>query len=545
MARGNKRKNGLLAFIFLIPLMAIIIYVVLNSNQSISIDNVRKITVSAPDSKSVSIEDAADIEFFVNLMNGAQHTNSAIRDVSGETPVHIVCERDDKSVEYKLYPSLNVSGCILVSPDGEPFVLESEPAKKLLLRSEFDYLYADYFLPTLNVVSGDTTVAVAPVDSEWQYYKTDDVAYEYAPENYATGEEIYTVMKGLENSLVFTPGNDILPYNVTEVSYITEDGNEFNIDSISQLDLSVDTVITVSLKAEWSSKNSARAFGSAEYKFDLLYDIPATLEVDLKEEYTAGEIITVYATNLNAGETVKVNTLLDIPQIGFGYVDEDTSVAFLPIGLENGTREYSLNLEAAVDKVTEEINVVTPDGGEWATITATTQEYLAMLSPEKLDNFYSTLASVTETRPETDYFQYEADDNLLDAPVTSDARFEFGQNITLGVTDISGDSGNRTCEGMIYELEAGTPVRAAQNGEVVFCGELATTGNTVVIYHGYGIYSYYFHLDGVDDLRVGTVVNGGRILGEAGSTGFTSGKTVLNFAVSIDGIFVNPQCFLG
>ncbi len=549
MARGNKRKNGTLAFIFLLPLLLMVLYLVLNTSKSLSLKNVNKITVVSPNAGTTVIDSATDIEFYLNVMNGAQHTDSSIREVDGESPMIITCHQEGKTSEYKLYPTLNATGCILVDPDKELYVLESNDAKQLLLRNEFAYLYSNYFLPTMKVISGDSETVVLPIDSVWNYYKSDDVLYEYSPEYYGSGNETYVILKGFDNQITFTPGNEVLPYTVTEASYITASGNEYNIDSISQLDLSVDTVISVNMKVEWSNKNSARAFGSAEYKFNLLYDLPATLGADIKDNYTAGQIIKVFAQNLNAGEETSIATLLDMNGIGFDKIDEDTSIAFLPIGLNRLTADeektYSLLINSAADSISKDITVKAPDGGIWTPINATTEEYTACLSPDKIAEFRQAMAEATAKRPEIEepYFKYSESSPMFKHPVSGNHKFGFGKKVNLGVPGSEGGVGAHTCEGFVYELEEGTKVRAAQKGEIVFCGNLATTGNTVVIYHGYGIYSYYFHLEEYDDIRVGTIVNDGRVIGTAGKTGFTAGKTVLNFAVSIDGVFVDPQYF--
>ena len=104
-------------------------------------------------------------------------------------------------------------------------------------------------------------------------------AYEYAPEKYATGEETYIVLKGLENKLVFTPDKEIRPYQMVDISYIAEDGSEYTISDIAQLDLSFDTKLAVSFTVKWSGANGAQASGEAKYKFNIIYDVPAVIEL--------------------------------------------------------------------------------------------------------------------------------------------------------------------------------------------------------------------------------------------------------------------------
>ena len=540
MAKGRKNKgSGILVFIFLLPLVAIIIYSALNFSQVITLDNVNKVVISAPDTEDMTFESQEDIKFFVDILTSSLSINTAMRDVSEEEPVYIMCEREAKTIEYKFYPSLNLSGCLLIAPDGKLYVLENEKAKQLLLRDEFNYLYSDYFLPTLSVVSGESESVVYPTESTWNYLKSDDKEYSYTPSQYATGEEVYTVLKGLDNTLRFTPGNEAIAYDMTDISYISESGTEYSIKDISELDLSVDTMVSVSFTAKWSSKSGARAYGEAKYKFNLMYDIPAKIEMDVKD-YCVGEVITVYASNLNADETVTKETLLNIPNLDFGMIDEDTGVALLPIALDTVPGTYTIKLNTGVDSISETFVITARGVDGWTPIEITTEQYNEMLSPEKLSEFRNIISEATANRPETDYFVFG--DGALTPPVSNEAAFVFGEKVNLGLADISGDSGERTCEGLIYETDAGAGVFAAQAGEVVFSDTLAPTGNTIILYHGYGIYTYYFHLNDLE-LREGTVVESGEYIGTAGMSGFTNGKTVLNFAASIDGIFVDPENF--
>jgi len=365
MSNGRKSKGtGILAFIFLLPLIAIIIFAFKYSSQTIVIDNVTRVSLTAPERDRVSLDSQDDVEFYVNMLKSCLSINKEMRDVSGEKPVSIVFDRADKSVEYKLYPSLNLSGCLLVAPDGKLYVLENENAKNLLLRPEFDYLYSAYFLPALNVVSGNSSVAAKPFESTWTYFKSDGVEYSYTPE-YGTGDEIYTVFKGMENALVFNhiPEDDSDP-EITNLSFVAENGTEYNITDISELDLSTDTIITVSLTANWSSRSGARAYGEAKYNFKIMYDIPATLEFE-GGDYTIGDVIVVNASHLNPDEKVNFDSLLDIPRVEFGMVGEDKGVALLPIGLSSSPGKHTVKLSNSGNSITEEL-VISPVGnGEW------------------------------------------------------------------------------------------------------------------------------------------------------------------------------------
>lgn len=85
---------------------------------------------------------------------------------------------------------------------------------------------------------------------------------------------------------------------------------------------------------------------------------------------------------------------------------------------------------------------------------------------------------------------------------------------------------------------AASPVEAAQDGKVVFAGNLGIYGNTVVLDHGLGVFTLYGHLRAID-VTVGERVARGQKLGLTGETGLAAGDH-LHFSVMLRGIHVDP-----
>jgi murein DD-endopeptidase MepM/ murein hydrolase activator NlpD len=84
----------------------------------------------------------------------------------------------------------------------------------------------------------------------------------------------------------------------------------------------------------------------------------------------------------------------------------------------------------------------------------------------------------------------------------------------------------------------GTPVHAAQRGRVVLAEELFFAGNTVVVDHGLGIYTFYGHLSKID-VKVGDALETGAVLGEVGATGRVTGPH-LHWGLTVERARVNP-----
>ncbi|WP_438446482.1 M23 family metallopeptidase [Gorillibacterium sp. sgz5001074] len=87
----------------------------------------------------------------------------------------------------------------------------------------------------------------------------------------------------------------------------------------------------------------------------------------------------------------------------------------------------------------------------------------------------------------------------------------------------------------------GTPVKAANSGKVVLAEELYLTGNSIYIDHGMHLFSQYAHLSKLS-VRTGDTVTAGQVIGEVGSTGFSTGPH-LHFTFWIGNTATNPDRF--
>jgi len=85
---------------------------------------------------------------------------------------------------------------------------------------------------------------------------------------------------------------------------------------------------------------------------------------------------------------------------------------------------------------------------------------------------------------------------------------------------------------------AHSPVPAANRGKVAFVGDVGIYGRTVIIDHGFGVFSMYSHLSGAD-VHGGEEVQRGKIIGQTGLTGLAGGDH-LHFGMMIQHAFVDP-----
>jgi murein DD-endopeptidase MepM/ murein hydrolase activator NlpD len=76
--------------------------------------------------------------------------------------------------------------------------------------------------------------------------------------------------------------------------------------------------------------------------------------------------------------------------------------------------------------------------------------------------------------------------------------------------------------GVDFGAERGTPVVASNRGRVALVGDFFFAGRLVVLDHGLGLYTLYFHLDRAD-VPEGAIVERGEQVGVVGATGRATG----------------------
>ena len=101
--------------------------------------------------------------------------------------------------------------------------------------------------------------------------------------------------------------------------------------------------------------------------------------------------------------------------------------------------------------------------------------------------------------------------------------------------------------GQDWAAPAGTGIPAAADGVVVYKGNLAGYGNTIVIAHTINdqtVHTLYAHMDQPSNLDLGDHVITGQQIGNVGNTGTGTGPH-LHFEVLINGTYGSPNLVRG
>lgn len=124
-------------------------------------------------------------------------------------------------------------------------------------------------------------------------------------------------------------------------------------------------------------------------------------------------------------------------------------------------------------------------------------------------------------------------------PVDEKARIssEFGSSRVLNGVKTAGHSGTD------YALPTGSPIYAPADGEVkVVHNDMFYSGKTILIDHGYGVFSSYSHLSEIL-VKQGEKINQGHLIGKIGTTGRSTGPH-LHLTITWFGVRVDPEYVL-
>jgi len=92
--------------------------------------------------------------------------------------------------------------------------------------------------------------------------------------------------------------------------------------------------------------------------------------------------------------------------------------------------------------------------------------------------------------------------------------------------------------GQDYAAATGVPVYAPARGVVVLAEPLDVRGQAVILDHGWGVFSGFWHLSQID-VTVGQQVDRGQVIGLVGNTGLSTGAH-LHWEMQVRGVPVNP-----
>lgn len=182
----------------------------------------------------------------------------------------------------------------------------------------------------------------------------------------------------------------------------------------------------------------------------------------------------------------------------------------IPLDEETGPKEVVLIASSGEFSISLEANIIVAQNAIPSETIVLSEESIDLLSPELLakerEEVYAALSVSSGTIPD---FPFQAP---INSPILS----------TFGAERVYPGWGSDYHWGVDLQGEEGDEVKAAGSGRVVMAKELYSRGNTIIIDHGSGLFTLYYHLSAFY-IKEGDEIKKGETIGLVGSTGAVTG----------------------
>lgn len=226
------------------------------------------------------------------------------------------------------------------------------------------------------------------------------------------------------------------------------------------------------------------------------------------------------------------------------HLDDAPPVSFAE---KAGAYVALVGVDAAAPAGTRTLKLVAKDrAGNEATFDAPLQvtrgSFLSeqiLLSPEQF-RFFTSGQYDLELRQLAAYYSASGTEKLWEGVFEQPVRGVISSG--FGIDRTYNGQERRRHLGTDFDVPVGTPVHAVARGRVVFAETLPVRGSALVLDHGLGVHSTYYHLSRID-VKPGELVNRGQPIALSGATGMVTGPH-LHFEVRIAGVAVEPMEWL-
>ena len=235
-------------------------------------------------------------------------------------------------------------------------------------------------------------------------------------------------------------------------------------------------------------------------------------------------------------------------------------LAIIPLPADEPAGTFTLSIDRAGGPINRQISVVDRDFGRelvfldsarYALLRRPTdiardgRAVLSALSSETPEQLWSgAWADPVKPTKEDDYgverFYYRASDSSRAVTVSASARVRGSFGADTAAT-AAGDAPGWRHSGIDIAATRRYRVLAPAKGRVADIGDYVLTGRTLIVDHGRGVHSAYFHLDTVL-VQKGDVIPKGHPIARVGATGLATGPH-LHYGIYIHGKDVDPSAW--
>lgn len=238
-----------------------------------------------------------------------------------------------------------------------------------------------------------------------------------------------------------------------------------------------------------------------------------------------GEVLTIRVAN--AGELAPTATTSLSFQPTF-FPEGEEHLALLPVAYTTPAGVYTLQIQVGETSFDYEINVTDREFTvQYLTVDATVTANTAG-NDDANTEWNQKIEPLKQVSDPVKYWS-----GAFVQPVQGEITTEYG-----AIRYTNGSTNADRHGGIDIAAAQGTQISAANAGKILFADFIQLTGNTVVLEHGLGLKSFYYHMDSLD-VAEGDMVATGDPIGKVGTTGFSTGPH-LHYALLVNNVYVNP-----
>ena len=278
----------------------------------------------------------------------------------------------------------------------------------------------------------------------------------------------------------------------------------------------------------WNEENNPYK-GKYTYEFNLFVDLPIYFEFD-KLTISQGDFIKVGVYNVNDEQQPFLNQTLFSK---FKFFKQDyTYTGYIPASYYKNAGTY--NIEYGIEGETLLTKEIVVNAYDFNIQYLYIDETLAAATKNEQSSAQYAKYFVPVRQQSSEQLYYT--DSFV-IPAYGRLSTEFGENRYVNGTPTSYHH-----SGLDIGAPLLSPIYATNRGKVVLAMNLIMTGYTIVIDHGQGLFSVYFHMDSLL-VDIDEIVEREQLIGLMGTTGFSTGSH-LHFTMSYFDTNIEPGYLL-
>lgn len=403
---------------------------------------------------------------------------------------------------------------------------------------------SDIFFTSEILMSAVTPVILSPaltidtLEGTVAYEASSQLIYTFAPKS-----EVLTTFEGITPTITSEASTVYLDFSVLPTSKTLSMVNTLNGEVFYTGPMESNALLTPNVNGPYDIVVTASYDDSFYYKGDITYSFQVIYEhnpeVSIQfanglNEATMkpGEMILMTLNHIDEPETVVVTS--DIKSVHDIYQVNETLYAVIASKSSHEPGEYPITITytQSGEEVTDTLNLVL-DYKEFPVdylyVTASTASIRSDDNAINDQPYFDAAWASQISQP------------LWDGPFIPPT--EGVITTEYGIIRVTNDNWDNTRRHDALDIanKIGTPVYASNTGKVVLSHPLNITGNTLVIDHGLGLYSVYFHLNELF-VTLDEYVEKGQYIADMGTTGYSTGSH-LHFAIRHNGVYLDPNKF--